>query len=152
MKRLCIPITFFLIFGIFSGCTKSLEENNLTSEFIITQEDREDFIAEIDREALGVWGCTSDIIEFDVTEDGYPDLCVGITQGSGIVSDSIIIYDVYNQNIYKLDDRMKYDSYIDSVENDAIYIRRGRWQRQNSDEEILGVLKFEDGALKFVHN
>ena len=47
---------------------------------------------------------------------------------------------------------MKYDYYIDSVENDGIYIRRGRWQRQNSDEEILGVLKFEDGALKFVHN
>lgn len=56
MKRLCIPITFFLIFGILSGCTMSLEENNLTSEFIITQEDREDFIAEIDKEALMGWG------------------------------------------------------------------------------------------------
>lgn len=152
MKKLRMQITFFLILGILSGCTMSLEENNMTSEFIITQEDRADFIAEIDEEALMGWGCTSDIIEFDVTEDGYPDLCVGITQGSGIVSDSIIVYDVYNQIIYKLDDRMKYDYYIDSVEDDGIYIRRGRWQRQSSDEEILGVLKFEDGALKFVYN
>ncbi len=152
MKRLCVLITFILISGILSGCTKSLEEHNSISEFIITEEDRADFIAEINEEALMGWGCTSDFIEFDVTEDGSPDLCVGITQGSGIVSDSIIVYDVYNQIVYKLDDRMKYDYYIESVEDDVIYIRRGRWQRQSSDEEILGILKFEDGALKFVYN
>lgn len=45
---------------------------------------------------------------------------------------------------------MKYYYYIDSVEDDGVYIRRGRWQ--SSDEDILGVLKFEDGALKFVYN
>ncbi len=143
MKNIASVIAVFLIIGLISGCTKSSNE----SEFIITEDDKTEFRRIIEEGDLMGVIMESEIIEYDVTEDGFPDLCAGISKGSGIVSCSIVVYDVYNHNFYELDERMRYDYLIDSVENDGIYIRRWKWQ--SNDESSLGVLKFEDGELKF---
>lgn len=150
MKSIANMIAVFLIVGILSGCTESLEESEAISDFIITEDDRAEFMTIIEEDALMGLIYNSDFIEFDVTEDGFLDLCVGITQGSGIVSDSIIVYDVHNHNVYKLEDRMTHDFWIDSVENDGIYIRCYKWEGQSNNKAILGVLKFEDDELKFI--
>lgn len=89
-------------------------------------------------------------IEYDVTGDGHDDLCRGVTQGSGVVSSSIIVYDVYNQEFYELNDRGALDYWIDEVCDDGIHIKRAVWQRKNKDDDMTGILGFTDGKLIFI--
>ena len=104
-----------------------------------------DYIA--DGALMGLY--TDQAYEVDVTGDGYVDLCIGVTQGSGIVSSSIIVYDIYNQEFYELNDRGRFDYWIDEVGDDGIHIKQGGWQRMNNDDAITGILGFSDGKLIF---
>lgn len=150
MGRLIRFAICLLLVISFAGCTKPLETKESEPEFKITEADRTKFKEIIADGALMGLIYDPDFIEFDVTDDGNLDLCASVTQGSGIVSASILVYDVFNQVVYKLDDRGFYDYWIETVEDDAIYIRRADWQRQNDDGAILGILEFEDGELKFI--
>lgn len=117
--------------------------------FHITEFDRAELNNYIFDGALMGLMIDENCIEYDVTGDGYVDLCIGVTQGSGIVSSSIIVYDIYNQEFYELNDRGRFDYWIDEVGDDGIHIKQGGWQRMNNDDAITGVLRFSDGKLIF---
>ena len=101
----------------------------------------------VDGALMGLY--TDQACEVDVTGDGYVDICIGVTQGSGIVSSGIVLYDVYNQKFYELNDRMKYDYFITEVKDDIIHVRRLGRQSTNNDIDITGKLQFSNGELKF---
>ena len=49
----------------------------------------------------------------DLTNDGYPELCLGWALGSGIVNYVVSIYDMKNEvGSYQISDRMNYDYYL----------------------------------------
>lgn len=118
------------------------------SHYEITEEDREAFNEIISKGSLMGLMYNPDFIEFDVTGDGYPDLCASITQGSGIVSSNVMVYDVYNKKAYDLNGRPDLDYWIDSVEDNVMYIKRV----ENGVDRVkaeLGVLRFEQDQLVF---
>ena len=86
---------------------------------------------------------------FDVTGDGRKDLCTSVTHGSGIVSTGIFVYDIKNEQGYELQERGDYDYWIDSIEDNTMYIRKGKFGRKDNDQSKLGILEFSDGALKY---
>lgn len=95
----------------------------------------------------------SPAFEFDVTGDGYPDLCTNLTRGSGIISTDIVVYDPVCQKGYVLSDRGEFDYYIQGVENGEIKVlKRQNYPLSLDDEldEFQGVLGFEDDALIFL--
>lgn len=50
----------------------------------------------------------------DFNRDGYPELCLGCSLGSGIINESIYIYDYHNeQELLVLSDRKEHDYFLD---------------------------------------
>ena len=90
-----------------------------------------------------------DFICYDVTGDGIDDLCTSIIHGSGIVSEAIFVYDTKEKKAYDLQDRGDYDYWIDSIEDDILYVKRGKFGRKNNDSAVRGTLEFSKGELKF---
>ncbi|MCR4624983.1 MAG: hypothetical protein K5795_03300 [Lachnospiraceae bacterium] len=88
-------------------------------------------------------------IYFDVTGDGKPDLCDSVTHGSGIVSTGIFVYDIENGQGYQLQDRGKYDYWINSVEDGVLYAKKAYFGRRNMRDGAVGKLEFVDGELRY---
>lgn len=83
----------------------------------------------------------------DLTGDGFPELCSTLSIGSGIVDDSIIIYDYANGASYSLEDRMKYD-YRLSLQNGQLLVTK---QAYVSGEIVeTGYLAYVDGTVQII--
>lgn len=121
----------------------------------ITDSDKEKFADLIEQQhtLMGTF-YSHDFTEYDVTGDGCVDLCTTLTEGSGIVSECIIVYDAVNQRTYELNGRNAADGkptdyWIDSVKDDGIFIRRAETPYNGTDDSELGKLAFDDGKLYF---
>ena len=87
--------------------------------------------------------------ECDINKDGHPELCLTVTYGSGMISSAIVVYDVYNDQGYILDDRLTYDYLIIGSTVDDIAIERSEY---GGDGKSYGTLAIQDGELIFVED
>ena len=81
----------------------------------------------------------------DFTGDGHDDLVTSFTFGSGIVRDTIVVYDVTNKTFYSFNKQM--DSYS------LIEIKDGKLIVEETvypDKKTKGTVTIEDGYLVFV--
>lgn len=60
----------------------------------------------------------------DLNEDGKREIVSGISLGSGIIDDRIIVYDYANSKLYSLSDRMKFDFTPIVDENNTLCISK----------------------------
>lgn len=82
---------------------------------------------------------------FDLTGDGNDDLVTSFVYGSGIVRDTIVVYDATDKTFYQFYNQM--DSYrIVEFEDDRIVVEA--WIYSGGTE--LGTLGIEDGYLVFI--
>lgn len=88
-------------------------------------------------------------VECDINKDGYPELCTTVVTGSGTVSSLIVVYDVYNDQGYMLNDRTVYDYRILGNTADVIAIERTIY---GENKKSYGTLEIQDGELIFVEN
>lgn len=89
--------------------------------------------------------CPEQNVLLDFTGDGHDDLITGFTFGSGIVRDTIVVYDVINKNFITFYAQM--DSYS------LIEITDGKLIVQETvypDTKTMGTVIIEDGYLVFV--
>ena len=86
---------------------------------------------------------------YDVTGDGKPDLIKSVTHGSGIVSTGIFVYDIENRQGYQLQERGIFDFWVESIEDDAVYITKAYFGRREMFDGALGKLEFVDGELRY---
>ena len=89
--------------------------------------------------------CPEQNVLLDFTGDGHDDLITGFTYGSGIVRDTIVVYDVINKNFITFYAQM--DSYS------LIEITDGKLIVQETvypDKKTMGTVVIEDGDLVFV--
>ena len=84
---------------------------------------------------------------FDVTGDGYDDICSSFFTGSGIVTTLIIVYDLQEKQGYMLNDRGRYDYMIEGVEDGRLLVNRTSYQSEGKG--LIGTIVFEDGSLYF---
>lgn len=89
------------------------------------------------------------VFESDVNKDGYPDLCVTVLQGSGVVSSAIVVYDVQNGKGYILDERSTFDYKILGAAEDVVAVCRTPFGK---DGKTYGTLAIEGDKLVFVEN
>ena len=85
----------------------------------------------------------------DVTGDGYEDLCAAVMTGSGIVSCLIAVYDEQTGKGYLLHDRMKYNYWIDAVEDGTLVVSKSVWGSDGPKEK--GTVRVEGDELVFVN-
>jgi hypothetical protein len=126
--------------------------------------DNSDITASEEPEGTVIYGPLSDFInenvgtmgtivsppaECDINKDGHPDLCSTVITGSGIISSLIVVYDVYNDHGYILNDRMTYDYQILGNSENDIAIER---QEYGGTQKTYGTLSIQDGELIFVEN
>lgn len=81
----------------------------------------------------------------DQTGDGHEDLVTWFTYGSGIVRDTVVVYDAFNKEFYMFYNQ--YDSY------DYIGIEDGRILVEETiypDKKTKGTVEISDGYLVFV--
>ena len=110
---------------------------------------REDVDAKIyvnDEYLLGGMGdyCTS-IYLTDITGDGKYELCFGMSSGSGIVDDNIVVYDYETRTcIFSLHDRMVHDYYL-FVRDDTLCVKEAEYK--NPESTRTGVLVYTDGEI-----
>lgn len=86
-------------------------------------------------------------VECDINKDGHPELCTTVVTGSGTVSSLIVVYDVYNDQGYMLNDRTVYDYRILGNTADVIAIERTTY---GENKKSYGTLVIQDGELIFV--
>ena len=84
---------------------------------------------------------------YDVTGDGTADLCASVTTGSGIISTLVVVYDVQNQRGYMLNDRMKFNYYIQGIEDGQLVVKRTMWGDQ--EKETTGTIRLEGDEITF---
>jgi hypothetical protein len=89
---------------------------------------------------------------YDVTGDGYRDLCASVFTGSGIVTSLVVVYDVQNGQGYMLNDRGDYDYWIESIEDDRLVATREEYGVYEYDTTVTGTIGFDDGVLYFVED
>ena len=87
---------------------------------------------------------------FDVTGDGWADLCKCVTWGSGMVRTDLVVYDPLEKKLYVLDG-YNYNYLIDHVEDDRIVIAmEGPYGYNEPLVKTYGTVQLEDGQLVFV--
>jgi len=89
----------------------------------------------------------ANIYEYDVTGDGYDDLCASVYTGSGIVSILVVVYDLYNDQGYMLDNRMVYDYWIEGVVGNKLVVDRVPYRDQQA--QVYGTVVVENGRLVY---
>lgn len=82
----------------------------------------------------------------DLNSDGFPELCVTVSIGSGIIDDHIIVYDYHNKKNYVLAERFNFD-YSLYLENDELYVRKLPYLRGENSEADIGKLAIENDEL-----
>ncbi len=83
---------------------------------------------------------------YDITEDGYADLCSTVSMGSGIVDTHIVVYDYVYDKLYTLADRMHYDYSLRLNETDGYLL----CDKRRYPETVIAAsdkLLFSDGKL-----
>ena len=81
----------------------------------------------------------------DVTGDGHDDLITGFTYGSGLVRDTIVVYDATNKVFYQFNNQ--FDSYhLHSIEDGKMIVEETVYP----DKKTMGTVVIEDGYLVFV--
>ena len=99
---------------------------------------------------MGTMVCN--MFAYDVTGDGYRDLCASVFTGSGIVTSLVVVYDVQNDQGYMLNDRGDYDYWIESVEDDRLIVTREEYGVYEYDTTVTGTIGFDEGVLYFVED
>jgi hypothetical protein len=99
---------------------------------------------------MGTMVCS--MYAYDITGDGYRDLCASVFTGSGIVTTLVAVYDVQNDQGYMLNDRGDYDYWIESVEDDRLVVTREEYGVYETDTSVTGTIGFNDGVLYFVED
>ncbi len=87
--------------------------------------------------------------ECDLNADGHPEFCTTVVTGSGVISSLIVVYDVYNDHGYMLDERMTYDYRILGCSEDEMAIERREF---NGDGTAYGTVEIQNGELVFIEN
>lgn len=82
----------------------------------------------------------------DLNADGYPELCTTASWGSGIVSDSVFVFDYHNDKAYGLSDRMNYD-YSLYLKNGKLYVRQLPYNRDENTKANVGKLAIKNDEL-----
>ena len=59
----------------------------------------------------------------DINADGWPELCISASRGSGMINDVVYIYDIFNDKLYSYDERFVYDFTL-TKENNRLYLLR----------------------------
>jgi len=59
----------------------------------------------------------------DISADGWPELCISASRGSGMINDVVYIYDIFNDKLYSYDERFVYDFTL-TKENNRLYLLR----------------------------
>lgn len=83
----------------------------------------------------------------DLNSDGYPELCLSVTGGSGVCVDYAAAYDIHNDKMYKLVDWMKMD-YMFSCKDGAICLLRCEYpQNWAEGDTLVPVIDSEHGLI-----
>ena len=90
----------------------------------------------------------------DLNFDGYPELCVTHSFGSGFVDERIAVYDLHNCKTYELSDRTHYDYFLEDADG-VLYARKYPYMAAFSDSVDpnsypLGRLEIRRDALQFI--
>lgn len=81
----------------------------------------------------------------DVTGDGKDDIVTSFTYGSGLVRDTIVVYDATNKVFYQFNNQ--FDSYhLQSVEDGKMIVEETVYPNKKN----MGTVVIEDGYLVFV--
>ncbi len=147
-KEIKILIAALAVPALLSACSASGQS------YTITEADKEEFISIIEQQhtLMGTF-YSRDFTEYDVTGDGCMDLCTTLTEGSGIVSSCIIVYDAVNHKAYELNGRDASsgtitDYWIDSVRDDGLYVRCAEQSLESTDNNAeCRKLLFKDEKL-----
>lgn len=143
-KEIKILLATLSVLSLLSACSKTGQN------YAITEADKEEFISIIEQQhtLMGTF-YSRDFIEYDVTGDGCVDLCTTLTEGSGIVSSCVIVYDAVNHQTYELSGRdASIDYLIDSVRDDSLYVRCAKQSFESTtDNAKCRKLLFKDGKL-----
>jgi len=123
-------------------------ESSETSAQIPETIDSQPLIDYVNTNVHGMGTMAFPSVEFDVNNDGYPELCSTAATGSGIVTTFIVVYDVHNDQGYILNDRQTYDYQIKGNSDDLLVVERRGFgnDRQNV---TYGTVVIEDGKLVF---
>ena len=79
----------------------------------------------------------------DISADGWPELCVSASKGSGMINDVVYIYDIFNDKLYSYDERFVYDFTLIKENNRLNLLRRDYsenpvpWSEANRFEPVL---------------
>ena len=83
----------------------------------------------------------------DLNSDGYPELCLSVTGGSGVCVDYAAAYDIHNDKMYKLVDWMKMD-YMFGCKDGAICLLRCEYpQNWAEGDTLVPVIDSEHGLI-----
>ena len=89
--------------------------------------------------------CPEQNVLLDFTGDGHDDLITGFTYGSGLVRDTIVVYDATNKVFYQFNNQ--FDSYhLQSIEDGKMIVEETVYP----DKKTMGTVMIEDGYLVFV--
>lgn len=80
----------------------------------------------------------------DLNGDGYREICMDSSFGSGIVDRRIAVYDYANDELYELSGRMNYDYVLSITDGVLMYQRYDYPLERYEDSHIDGVLKLSD--------
>ena len=81
----------------------------------------------------------------DVTGDGKDDIVTSFTYGSGLVRDTIVVYDATNKVFYQFNNQ--FDSYhLQSIEDGKMIVEETVYP----NKKTMGMVVIEDGYLVFV--
>ena len=109
----------------------------------ITIKENENTIASV--EGMPLWNA----FFTDLNSDGFPELCVTISYGSGMVDEHIIVYDLRNKKEYTLWERMV-NNYVLFMENNELFVRK--IDTESSTSSNWEKSKGEKGRLKINEN
>lgn len=105
---------------------------------------------------MGMFAHYVDYILFDVTGDGEMDLCTTVTKGSGIVSNSVVVFDPVENIGYELSGRSEDIDYVLSgTDGGQLIVLKKRGVAYNDVDDIPaegieGRLSIENDKLVFV--
>ncbi|MGN0390909.1 MAG: hypothetical protein ACI4L2_08850 [Wujia sp.] len=153
-KAVVIIMLCFAFIVSLTGCEKKADNQDATDENKINMEEAKKEMDEFINSYSGfqIYAEGSDYVLFDITGDGYEELCTTILVGSGMVHSDLVVYDPYTHIGYRLSD-FKYSFEIECVDDDSLVVKKIESYPKSSDsklEEIRGTLAFENDEIVFV--
>ena len=87
----------------------------------------------------------------DLNSDGFPELCMTVSFGSGIIDEHIMVYDLRNEKEYTLWERMEND-YILFMEDNELFVRKTDYESVSNSNWANDMSMGEKGRLKINSN